>query len=43
MNVSKWGPGGWIFLHSITFNYPLEPTDLDKNNYKIYFNSLKNI
>ena len=22
MNVNKWGPGGWVFLHTITFNYP---------------------
>ena len=22
MNTSFWGPGGWKFLHSITFNYP---------------------
>ena len=43
MNVSKWGPGGWVFLHSITFNYPLEPTESDKYNYKLYFDSLKNI
>ena len=19
--INKWGPGGWDFLHSITFNY----------------------
>ena len=32
MNVSKWGPGGWVFLHSITFNYPLDPENEDKLN-----------
>ena len=26
MNVNKWGPSGWIFLHTITFNYPEKPT-----------------
>lgn len=37
MNVNKWGPSGWTFLHTITFNYPLEPTDEDKSNYSNYF------
>ena len=41
MNVNKWGPGGWEFLHSITFNYPLDPIDTDKENYRIFFNQLK--
>jgi len=43
MNVNKWGPGGWIFLHTISFNYPLEPNENDKQRYTIFFNSLKNI
>ena len=37
MNVNKWGPGGWTFLHSITFNYPLEPSEDDKEKYKSFF------
>ena len=37
MNVNKWGPGGWIFLHSMTFNYPNEPTDYDKERYSKFF------
>lgn len=43
MNVNKWGPGGWEFLHSITFNYPLDPIDTDKENYRIFFKSIENI
>ena len=38
MNVDKWGPGGWIFLHTITFNYPLDPDENDKERYKTFFN-----
>ena len=37
MNVNKWGPSGWNFLHTITFNYPLNPTDEDKQTYSNYF------
>ena len=40
MNVNKWGPGGWTFLHTITFNYPLEPENDDKNRYKNFFSSV---
>jgi hypothetical protein len=43
MNVSKWGPGGWVFLHSITFNYPLEPTNENKIIYRNFFKSLSDI
>ena len=38
MNVNKWGPGGWNFLHTMTFNYPLEPTEYDKERYSKFFN-----
>ena len=24
MDTKAWGPGGWVFLHTITFNYPLK-------------------
>ena len=30
MDPTKWGPGLWIFLHSITFNYPTKPTWTEK-------------
>ena len=43
MNVNKWGPGGWDFLHSITFNYPLQPTDADKKYYSDFFKSIGNM
>lgn len=37
-----WGPHAWIFLHSMTFNYPEEPTTNERNYYKIYFEELAN-
>lgn len=43
MNVNEWGPGGWTFLHTLTFNYPLQPTDDDKQRYISFFGSLKDI
>ena len=43
MNVNEWGPGGWIFLHTTTFNYPLDPDESDKIKYFNFFNSIKTI
>ena len=40
MNVSKWGPSGWVFLHTITFNYPENPTIEDKKRYLNFFNNV---
>lgn len=38
-----WGGPSWITNHSITFGYPVHPTDEDKNNYRNYFLSLGNV
>jgi len=38
-----WGPHAWVFLHSITFNYPDHPSDTDKQIYYDFFKSLQNI
>ena len=27
MDPTIWGPHGWIFLHSITYNYPENPSE----------------
>jgi len=37
------GPPLWLFLHIISFNYPVEPTDEDKINYRNFILSLQNI
>lgn len=36
-----WGPKGWFFLHSIALNYPKNPTDHDKRNFKQFFESIQ--
>jgi len=38
MQVNKWGPSGWTFLHTVTFNYT--PTDESKIKYKLFFDNL---
>ena len=43
MDPEIWGPHAWIFLHSITLNYPNNPTMYDKQHYKTFFTSLQNI
>lgn len=43
MLTTIWGPSIWHFLHVISFNYPVNPTQEDKKNYKNFVLSLKNI
>ena len=38
-----WGPAMWESLHCIAFGYPIEPTEEQKNNYKIFFTNLMNV
>lgn len=40
MLPTKWGNCGWKFIHSITLNYPENPTNDDKDNYVNFFYSL---
>jgi hypothetical protein len=39
MNIDPkvWGKSGWIFLHSITFSYPDNPSPETKQIYKEFF------
>ena len=34
MLTSIWGPSLWHYLHVISFNYPINPTNLQKRKYK---------
>ena len=43
MLTSVWGPPMWHTLHTISFNYPVNPTSEQKENYYNYFVSLKHI
>lgn len=35
-----WGSPGWIFNHSVTFGYPVNPTESQKRDYRDYFTAL---
>ena len=41
MQTSKWGPSAWDYLHTLTFNYPEDPSDDNKKYYYELFNNLK--
>lgn len=36
-----WGKHGWNFIHLVTLEYPVNPTDNDKQKYYQYFHSLQ--
>jgi len=40
MDPDVWGPPTWIFLHTVTLNYPNNPTMYDKKYYKNFFINL---
>ena len=39
--TSIWGPLVWTTLHTISFNYPVHPTNEDKKHYKDFIYSLR--
>lgn len=43
MLTTIWGPCQWHFLHTMSFNYPVLPTDDDKEHYRNYVLSLQYI
>ena len=43
MLTSIWGPSMWHFLHTMSFNYPVNPSLEDKNNYREFILSLQYI
>ena len=43
MLTTIWGPSMWHFLHTMSFNYPVNPTHEDKVNYRNFILNLKNV
>ncbi len=43
MMTSIWGPPMWHILHTVSFNYPIEPTKEHKINYYNFYSNLVNI
>ena len=43
MNQNIWGPHLWFSLHTISFNYPLNPTQEERNNFKNFFLNLQEV
>lgn len=41
MLTSVWGPSLWHSLHTISFNYPIHPTEIQKKKYKQFILNLK--
>ena len=43
MLTAVWGPSMWHYLHTMSFNYPVSPTDADKKHYKEFILNLTNV
>jgi len=47
LTVSTWGPVGWLYIHSVSFGFPIDPSKFDidqgnpvgttENNYRMFF------
>lgn len=43
MLTTVWGPGMWHFLHTTSFNYPVNPTAKQKRDYRNFVLSLRDV
>ena len=43
MMKSVWGAPMWHYLHTMSFNYPVEPTQENKKHYRDFVLNLKNV
>jgi hypothetical protein len=43
MVTKIWGPVAWTLIHTISFNYPVSPTDEDKKNYRDFVLNLQHV
>ena len=43
MLTTVWGPAMWHYLHTMSFNYPVNPSNEDKQNYRNFVLNLKNV
>ena len=43
MLTSIWGPGMWHYLHTMSFNYPVNPSNHDKTHYRDFILSLRHV
>jgi len=41
--TSVWGPAMWHYLHTMSFNYPVNPSNDDKKNYRNFILDLQNV
>ena len=41
MLTSVWGPSMWLYLHTMSFNYPIYPKPIDKKYYKNFILNLQ--
>ena len=43
MLTSVWGPSLWHYMHTMSFNYPVKPSQEDKKHYRAFIMNLKHV
>ncbi len=41
MNTKLWGPSAWVTVHAFAFGYPLDPTPIQKDQYKKFYTDMQ--
>lgn len=40
MDTRIWGPHAWMFMHTVSFHYPIQPTEQDKIDIANFFHAM---
>ena len=40
MDTRFWGPPGWKLIHQVAYKYPINPTEIEKLDYGIFYSNL---
>lgn len=43
MLTAVWGPSMWHYLHTMSFNYPVKPSSIDKKHFRNFILNMKNV
>ena len=43
MDPTVWGPHLWMVMHTLSFNYPKNPTRKERDSYYVFFKNLEEV
>lgn len=43
VSIDRWGPNGWKFIIACAFAYPIQPTQADRDNMRVFLSSMQHV